>query len=521
MLALIVLLPAALALTLGGTQPPTQPATTNLVPTGGSAPEPTPAPAPAPDDSQPRTELAIPAAEPTPVQTEDADAAAPLASPASGFGAAPRPTSRSRTTPPEAGYLEYQYSIGSESDARYRKNPDLDKTLKDNSLTVAPQVNGHILYRPNADTEMMLEMILEREMPWREENLVVLPGGGLETPQPRHSSLAIDQLFVSFKRLGPSDLTVGRRNFEDDRHWLYDTSLDGAHARIRQGDFRTDISLTRKDWFNGDLLQSVPRGRINNYMAYTEYRGIEDHKLAAYLIRRDDKAGVDGDPLHLGLRTYGNPSDAQSYWAELGLVRGRDEAGNKLRGHAVDLGATYRWRDLPMRPSAHLGYAFGSGDGNAGDNVNKEFRQTGLHSNEIPLTGVAKFKYYGEALDPDLSNLRVLTAAVGFRPAGTVSVDVVWHKYTTQYPADQIRNAALTAQMNQDDSQAPSRDVGQAIDVVVGLRQLFGIRKFGLDLRAGWFLPGKAYRNEILSGPNQGNFHKSNKSLGLVFKIWL
>jgi alginate production protein len=36
--------------------------------------------------------------------------------------------------------------------------------------------------------------------------------------------------------------------------------------------------------------------------------------------------------------------------------------------------------------------------------------------------------------------------------------------------------------------------MGQALDVVIGFRGLFDIRRFGLDLRTGLFFPGQAFR---------------------------
>lgn len=431
-----------------------------------------------------------------------------------GFGTLPR----AGGAPP--AFLPYQYSIGTESDITYTKDADLDRQTRDNSLIAAPQVNGYILYRPNARVEALLEMILEREYAWKEEAVVQLPGGGTQTAPRRRPSLLIDQALITFKELGPALLTLGRRNFEDDRHWLYDTSLDTAFVRARLGNVVTDVALARKDWFDGDLAQKVPRGRTTDTLVHVEYRGIEDHRIAAYAIRRDDKAGQgEGDPLHLGLRASGAPDDRFSYWAGLGWLRGRDETGQRLRGHAVDAGLIYRFPSLPWRPSLLFGYASGSGDGDPDDGVNRQFRQTGLHSNEFRAAGVSKFKYYGEVLDPDLSNLRIVSLGIGFRPVTGVFVDVMWHRYTLHHLADEVRNAGLTALMNQDDSQL-SRRVGQELDVVIGLRNLFGVRRLGVDIRIGWLLPGPAFRNEITSGPAAGEFRRADRGMKMVVKIW-
>ena len=62
-----------------------------------------------------------------------------------------------------------------------------------------------------------------------------------------------------------------------------------------------------------NLLVNEPEGRITNYIVYTEYRGIEDHKLGAYYIYRRDAGDEEGRPQFFGLRTYGNPSNQFRY----------------------------------------------------------------------------------------------------------------------------------------------------------------------------------------------------------------
>lgn len=419
--------------------------------------------------------------------------------------------------------LEYQFSYGSESDVAYRRNPDLDRRLKDTSLILSPQINGAIIYRPTDRVEMMLEAILQRDIAVKEQDIVTLPSGQTQLAPRHYNSLPIDQAWVTFKDLGPADLTLGRRNFEDDRHWLYDTSLDTALVKLKGGAFQAELSYSRKDRLDLDLLAPVQKTRNDIYMAYLSYRGIEDTRLAGYTIYREDQAGREGQPLLLGLRASGNPSDRFNYWTELALLRGKDETKKNFKGYAVDIGGTYRFPDLPYAPNITLGYAVGSGDGNPNDRRNHEFRQTGLQSNEARLGGIPKLKYYGEALDPELSNLQILTAAVGFRPAPNISVDLVYHRYKTNKLASDLRSA-LTAEMNQDSSR-PSKEVGDALDIVIGFRNLFGVRRLGLDLRAGLFFPRGAYRNEVLfrhptTRRQISTFRTADKGISLIAKFW-
>ena len=111
--------------------------------------------------------------------------------------------------------------------------------------------------------------------------------------------------------------------------------------------------------------------------------------------------------LFLGVHAHGTVRETVTYWVEVAHVRGR-EGARTLRGYGVDVGLTSRLR-LPWQPALTVGVAFGSGDTDPTGRVDRSFRQTGLHDNEGTWAGVAKFKYYGELLDPELSNLLVLT----------------------------------------------------------------------------------------------------------------
>ena len=410
--------------------------------------------------------------------------------------------------------LTFAYAYGTDSELAYRKDADLNKAVRDNSTTFAPTLFGFVDYRPTAWLEARLEATLEALIPVHEEKQVTLPSGDIVFPdQKTRTSLLVDQAYVTIKNItAPFEFTAGRRNFEDPRLWLYDAALDAFIVKLKQGEFQTEASVSRENLWDLDLIRNVPRGRVDNYIWYTEYRGIEDHRLAGYAIYRFDNAqpSQEGRPLFMGVRAYGRPSDAFNYWTELGIVRGKDELRQKLSGHAFDVGFTYRFPVLALSPNFTLGYAFGSGDGNPADNTNTAFRQTGLQSNETRFGGVVQFKLYGEALDPELSNLQIFTAGVGFRPLANVFVDLVYHRYRLNRIAEELRGSAITALMNQGDT-PPSKEVGSEFDVILGFRNLFGLRRFGVEVRAGWFFPGSAFLrndgdqdNPIIRKPNKG-----------------
>jgi alginate production protein len=382
-----------------------------------------------------------------------------------------------------------------------------------------PQVNGIVNYRPTHWLETTLEMIFDWEIAAQEEKQIILPSGELRVPPKRGASLLVDQAFVNLNgSTVPVAFSLGRINYEDARHWLYDTSMDVLRGELKLGHFRAEGTFGRQVWVDLDLLQREMTDQINTAMFYLEYRGIEDNKLALYTISRNDRAHLEGHPVLIGGRALGAPSDNLKYWVELAYLGGRDEFSRKISAVGLDVGFTYWFRRLAFGPSITVGYAFGTGDRDPKDSVDHEFRQTGLQSNESRFAGLADFKYYGEALDPELSNLKIITLGVGFRPMPNVSVDFVYHRYRLHNIADALRNSALTAEINQNDAEQ-SRDIGSGFDIVVGIRNLFRLRRLGLDLRVGWFFPGKAYR--IQEGdPDNPTFRPADNGMVAIAKFW-
>ena len=96
-------------------------------------------------------------------------------------------------------------------------------------------------------------------------------------------------------------------------------------------------------------------------------------------------------------------------------------------------------------------------------------------------------------VDPELSNLNIFTAVLGFRPSDKFSADFVYHYYLQHTVADELRESALELEPNQDGSRQ-SRHLGSEFDIVFGFREIFGVEDLAVDLALGYFLPGRAYR---------------------------
>ena len=205
--------------------------------------------------------------------------------------------------------------------------------------------------------------------------------------------------------------------------------------------------------------------------------------MAAFMLYQNDRSPEDEHPIFFGLQSEGEPVNDLEYWFQSALVRGRDKS-EKLRGAAVDLGLTYEF-DWEIKPSVALGYAFGSGDDNPNDNREEAFRQTGFQDNSDKFNGVARFKYYGEVLDPEISNLSIFTSAAGIRPTPRSSLDLVYHYFLQEHAAQRIREAEIDARPS-----GLSRDIGSELDFIAGYREIENIDvKFVL----GYLFPGNAF----------------------------
>jgi alginate production protein len=384
--------------------------------------------------------------------------------------------------PPETRYrLAPFLTFGAEIEFayEYRKNLGLDGRPDNAAAAGVPELSLAFSFDPHPSFQAFVNVAVSREFVWKIEAGESRPSEDVQ--------LELKEAYVWLRPPpGGLSLQLGRQRFEDERQWLYDEELDAVRLRYRQAAFAVELSLSQDGVVRKDLLHPGRReARTNNYVLYAAYRPREDLALEAYAIVRDDQTGTERRrPVFLGLRSRGEPVEDLDYWLELGGVGGRD-GPTRLRGWGVDLGATYEFQAGP-KPALTLGVAFGSGDPHPDDGTDGSFRQTGLQDNESDFGGATDLKYYGEVLDPELSNLLILTAGVGIRPSEKVSVDLVYHYYLQHRAAATLRDAGIDAEPS-----GRSRRLGSEIDLVIGLQDI----QDRLELKAvlGYFSPGAAF----------------------------
>ena len=270
------------------------------------------------------------------------------------------------------------------------------------------------------------------------------------------------------------DLQVGRQDFDDEREWIYDQNLDGLRLVSTGQATRTELSLST-------TLGAAGRRDEGTLNLGGYFSNLDDDKhLAAWFFHRDYERSADGRMTHFGARAIGEWLDPLEVWLDVGAVAGVED-GRDVFGWGADVGGYWRPNDSPF--SLIAGYAYGSGDDGSGDDG--AFRQTGLQDNNGRFGTVTSIRYYGELLDPELSNLTVFTAGLSWWFQERSTLSVIYHDYAQAEAANFLRDTELDANPTGLDT-----DLGSEIDLVLGSR---AFPSFDIELIGGMFFPGDAF----------------------------
>jgi alginate production protein len=381
--------------------------------------------------------------------------------------------------PPETRYRLAPYlTFGAQIELEFEsfRNLDLNARSDDDSSLLTPELALAASFDPAPRFQAFVDVALSREF--------VLEGP-LTADAREDVVLEVTEAFVLIRQVpGGVSAQVGRQRFEDEREWLYDEGLDAVRLRYDRGPLAVELSASRDGMMRTDLLGPPESEQINTYVLRAAYGLPASIELATYAIVRDDRAADRRHLVFLGVSSWGEPVQDLDYWLELATVGGED-GPNRIRGWGVDLGVTYELQVGP-KPALTLGVAFGSGDSDPDDGLDRSFRQTGLHRNEADFGGSATFKYYGEVLDPELSNLAIATVGIGVRPRDNVSLDLVYHYYVQHRTSTELRNTAIDAQPS-----GRRQRLGSEVDLILGLVEIGN--RVDVEAAVGYFMPGAAF----------------------------
>ncbi len=320
----------------------------------------------------------------------------------------------------------------------------------------------------------------------------------------------------------PLRVQVGSQNFDDKREWWWDEDLDALSIHYDKDKWHLHFAVAEElaprstdevfiDPEDDDILRLLANltwRRAKKQRAEVFFLHEHDHSHTESendIIKRDRRDRSDADLTWIGARMLGRwkyrPLGRFHYWLDTAIVWGEESVIDydsidseksvvdsvdmiDVRGTAIDAGVTWqtRWEWLQ---NVTLGYAFGTGDSDPDDKTDRAFRQTGLQDNSAKFRGVNSFKYYGELLEPELSNLHILTVSLGFRFLENSSLEFLYHRYRQDKKADYLRDASIKV-----DPLGEDRDIGQEWDVVIGIEEWKHVE---LEMIGSLFRAGDAF----------------------------
>lgn len=370
-------------------------------------------------------------------------------------------------------------SLEGESNRNYSLSSNLGKAESIFTPVLAPAFS----YEPNHYLQLYVNPVLE------------IPVGVEEIEDTSHTTeLNMNLAFLTLRNVVPgARLQVGRQRFIDSRRWLFNDNMDAIRLGYQYDKFSVELSVSQLNVVQRNLLRTEAgddEETFVNYYLYADYKFGKKNHLGLFALYQEQQRLGSAQPIYVGLQTSGRLLKDLKYWLQAAVVRGSD-GGERIRGEAIDVGLTQAF-DGSWEPSVTIGYAYGTGDGNPNDNVDGSFRQTGFQGNSDKFNGVARFKYYGEVLDPRLSNLMVFTGGVGIKPFSKTSFDLIYHYYLQDHASTRVRGSDLSI-----DPTGLSKDIGHEIDFVAGYQ---GIPHLQTKFVLGYFAPGNAFPDTSRSG---------------------
>jgi alginate production protein len=283
----------------------------------------------------------------------------------------------------------------------------------------------------------------------------------------------------------PLTLQAGRIALIERRSWWWDDDLDAMRlGYVSPGPtaWRIDTGIAREllKVASADPGIAPEQKGVTRWFGHAQLPYAADHSAEAFWLMTRDRSGVpaagtvldegmedgtDGRLRWFGLRARGDARVSAGhrlyYRADVALLRGEEtrtpfdetaagalQAGlsstRRVRAHAWDLGV--QWR-LPgnARPTLSLALARGSG-GMEGAAEDRDFRQTGLQENKGRIAGVKRIRFYGELLDPELSNLSVASIGFGLRGLSNSSAELLLHHYRQGVASVRLAGSRLSQQ---------------------------------------------------------------------------
>jgi hypothetical protein len=294
------------------------------------------------------------------------------------------------------------------------------------------------------------------------------------------------------------DVDLGRLDFEDERRWWWDDELEAARVAFEHDELELSIAVARRllPERSDQSFIDPEEDRVLRWIGQATWDFRPNHGIELFAVHHDDRSSTErvGETVKseredesdarlrwLGARAMGvfdlRPRATLGYWLDLAWLRGRErrieyddeatglprrslvasERHREVDGFGYDAGASVSLASIRGEPRLFVGYARAS----------RDFRQTGIESDEAGFGGVERFRHYGLLLDPDFTNLGVETTGAGVSLLRSSSLDLVYHRYRLRNVRDAfLPDIALEAEL-----EPTHRDLGQEIDLVLAIEE--------------------------------------------------
>ena len=282
-------------------------------------------------------------------------------------------------------------------------------------------------------------------------------------------------------------LTAGREKFSDLRRWIYHQNLDGLHMAVNRPGWAVDLAAAEI------LDDGSPRDKESqNLVAYASNNDDQEHLAVWALYRAIDasRTTTEESNFHFGVRAIGEFLPQNESWFDFAYELGSRDDGSGSRSVSAwgyDAGTT--WAPPFISPLYFTcGYALGNGDSST-SGTDGTFRQTGFQDNKGKFGGVSSFRYYGELVDPELSNLGILTLGIGARIIERTSLDLIYHTYTQDVANTEFSQPPVQSNLKTKPN-GINAEIGSELDVILGFRRF---SSWDLAIVGAWFQSGDAF----------------------------
>ncbi len=376
---------------------------------------------------------------------------------------------------------------------------------------------------------------------WEGRGVAAAGNGGFQTEDTGgisngKSFLEWRQSYFEFNNLDnqPFTFRAGRQKLREPYGLWWNNNFDSARLLYQTSLFSGNIAAGQNLFdYNTDSANNNPNNKdVARVLGEASWQYWYQNFFEARLMYQDDHSGVSvGDIqnaqnldlgtsslVYGGIRAAGEThflatGDAKTaYRVDLLGVTGHEDLattmpsgdsnrivtavnGQDVRGWAFDAAT-----DVPlpnMKPIIHLGYAYGSGDGNTADGSDHAFRQDGLAGNFSRFGALTEnTDNYGTVLRPELSNIHILSAGVTMPVFEAADVGAIYRYYRLADAANSLPSSGLVNNLD-----GIHKDLGQGIDLLFNtdilkeahLASTRGVTDVTLRSSLGFFWAGKAY----------------------------